>query len=135
VTDPRLPRAVALTQGVSLQTIDYVVTTLQAIVGADGTATITAPEVPGGQLWRVERIVVTSSSANVITCSVYGGQTSPGQLRDWTPLPVGKAGVGEYDPPMTIESSTSLTLVFAGGVVGDVLTANLQYAVVQRISS
>lgn len=133
MTDPRLPRAVALTSGVGLQTIDFVTNAATATLDATGSATVTFDEVPGGQYWRVERIVVTCSSASTsVVCSVYGGSPSPINLRDWTPLPVGKPVPGEYSPPITIESSTALTITFTGGNAGDTVSVHIQYAVVQR---
>jgi hypothetical protein len=137
VTDPRLPRAVALSAGVQLQTVDFVVVQLVGTATAAGIITLSPPDpVDPDQFWRIERISVTPHIAGVetIQCGVYGGDPSPFTIRDWVDLPAGTIGIAEYPQPMTILSSTLLTLQITGAAAGDTAAAVVQYAVVQRVS-
>ncbi|MDB4872806.1 MAG: hypothetical protein JWL97_3810 [Gemmatimonadales bacterium] len=130
-----LPRSVAKAVGVDLQVVDYAVADKQAKAVAGGTATITFDQVPGGYLWRVERIVVTTTSAQQVTVTAYAGDALPIRLRDSTPLPVGYSAVGEYPAMLTILDGLSLLVVVSGGVAGDTVTASVQYQLVQRAAA
>lgn len=128
-----LPTAVQTTSGVVLQVIDYVVQPLQAVANSAGIATITYDTVDPSQLWRVERIVLSTDSPLPLDCTVYGASILPINIRDWTPLPVGFNAVAEYPQPVTIQGGAELQIVATGAAPGDVLTANVQYALVQRV--
>jgi hypothetical protein len=135
VTNPNLPRALALQSGVGLQVVDYQVITLAGVADAHGTITMfPSDEVDGGQLWRVERITVTPniSGGKTVQCGVYGGTPGPSTIRDWVDLSTGTIGIAEYPQPMTIESATLLTIQILGATAGDLAAAVVQYAVVQR---
>jgi hypothetical protein len=130
-----LPRSVAQSQGLALQVIDYAVADLQTRAVAGGTATIEFEQVESGYLWRVERIVVTTTSVNQVTVSAFAGDASPIRLRDSIPVPAGYSAVGEYPAFLTILDNRSLTIVVSGGVSGDTVTGHVQYQLVQRIAA
>ena len=136
MTDPRLPRAVAL-GGVMLQTIDFIVAQLVGTADSKGVITLVPTDpVPGDQYWRIERITVTPALAGSesVECGVYGGSPGPLTVRDWVDLPAGTIGVAEYPQPITIESTTLLTIQITGAQPGDSAVAIVQYAVVQRVN-
>lgn len=131
-----LPTAVQRQSGVALQVVDYVVQPEQAVAkGANGAAvaTISYDTVDPAQLWRIERIVLSTTSTLPLACTVYGASTLQINQRDWTPLPVGYIAVAEYPQPVTIQGGAQLQIVATGANPGDVLTANVQYALVQRV--
>lgn len=128
----QLPRAVAQERGLALQVADYPVIDLQTKAAASGTARIDCDQVEQGFLWRVERIVVTTTSATQVTVTAYAGDTTPIKLRDSTPLPVGFSAVGEYPAFLTILPGTNLIVLVTGGAAGDTVTASVQYQLVQR---
>lgn len=126
-----LPRAVALAQGVALEVVDYPV---EDLIGraTGGTLALAFDPVEPPFVWRVERIVVTTTSAAQLTVSVYAGDVSIGKLRDATPLPVGQSAIAEYPQFLTIPSGVALTVVLSGTVAGDLGTASVQYQLVRR---
>jgi len=134
MTDPRLPHALALSQGVGLQTVDLAVLPITGKADSSGTIIMAADPVPSPYLWRVERLVVTPTLAgpNTVQCGVYGGSPGAGTVRDWVDLLPGSIGVAEYPQPLTVDSNTSLMVQITGAKPGDSATAVVQYAVVQR---
>jgi hypothetical protein len=129
-----LPTAIAQTSGVGLQDVDYVVDPQNVKAASGGTATVTYDQVEQGYYWRVERIVVTTTSTAQTTVSVYVGDVSPINLRDSTPLPVGFSAVAEYPAFLTVPGGQELQIVVSGGATGDAVTATVQYRLVQRIA-
>lgn len=126
-----LPVAVGVAHGVDLQVVDFATQNLQA-KATGGVVEIDFDQPEQGYLWRVERIVVTTTAAKPLVCAVYAGYGSPGNLRDWTPIPAGWSGIAEYPQFLTIPSGVGLALVFSGTVPNDVVTAHVQYQLVQR---
>lgn len=126
-----LPQALALQQGVALQVCDFVVE--QSWTRATGaTAIIEFDAVDSPYLWRIERLVVTTTSALPLGVSVYAGPVNAANLRDATPLPVGLTAIAEYPALLTIPSGVSLTVAVAGSAVGDIHSCSVQYQLVQR---
>lgn len=133
-----LPRAVAQDRGVSLQATDFTIVDAQVTTPATGTARIDFDPVESGYLWRVERVVVTSTNSNVnanITVSLYGGDIAAIKLRDSSPMPAGFEAVFEYPVLLTILPGTNLIVNVTGGAPGDVITASVQYQLVQRTAA
>lgn len=128
-----LPVPVALSRGVELRPIDYQADQRQGRIDATGKALVEWDPPDNDQLWRIERIVVTSTSTATLGVSVYGGTVQPQNLRDWTQLPPGWSGVAEYPAPMTIENGQWLALLFAGGLTGEQVTAHIQYQQVRKV--
>jgi hypothetical protein len=126
---------VALSQGVGLQVVDYVVSSMSGAADATGTILIEWPQIPGGQLWRVERIMAVPTTNQTVEIGVYGGSTTPGALLDWGQLAAGTFGVAEYPQPVTVQSNSSLTVQVTGAESGDLLTVNVQYALVQKVAA
>jgi hypothetical protein len=126
-----LPVAVGVSRGVDLQVVDYAAANLQAkAVGNSVTLEFEQPE--QGYLWRVERLVVTATSAASLNCAIYAGYASPGALRDWTQIPAGWSGIAEYPAYLTIPAGVGLVLVCSGTTAGDVITGHVQYQLVLR---
>jgi hypothetical protein len=127
-----LPVAVAHSAGVELAVIDYATAPGSATADATGTATITFDEVDQGELWRVERIVITANSAQTLNAAVYAGYPSPGNLRDFTQIPPGWSAIAEYPALLTIPATVALQITTTGAAQGDTVTASVQYQRVQR---
>jgi hypothetical protein len=128
-----LPRAVQLAQGVALRTVDYVVEPFQGVLTAAGTLQITADYVQPDQIWRIERLVVESTTANQLTLKVTDGT----HTRDYgimpAPAPLAFPQVAEYPRPMTILGSQQWTFQIGGLNIGDVVSGTLQYEIVMRV--
>jgi len=134
-----LPRPVQLTHGVELRVIDYKVETMQAIADASGTATLTAKfSVDPDQLWRGERLVVQSNSANKLSLQVTDGSTAGAGginlgLRDFGQEPPAFAQVAEYPSMLTLLGGQQFTLIATGAAQGDIVAASFQYAIVMKV--
>lgn len=132
-----LPKAVQLTQGVALQVIDYKVDPYQGTLAATGgTLQITADQIDPNQYWRVERLVVETTSANQLTLKVTDGT----HTRDYGRMPLPQPNplgtfpqVAEYPQPMTLLGGQQWTLLVGGLSVGDVVSGTLQYEIVARV--
>ncbi|SRR5579859_899442 len=128
-----LPRAVQSSVGVALRTIDYPVEPFQGILTAAGTLQITADYVDPDKIWRIERLVVKSTSANQLTLEVTDGT----HTRDYGIMPPPNPNtfpqVAEYPRPMTILGNQQWTLLVGGLNVGDVVSGTLQYELVTRV--
>lgn len=128
-----LPVAVQKSRGVALQVIDYAVEPFQGILTAAGTLQITADYVDPDQIWRIERLVVESTSAQQLTLKVTDGT----HTRDYGimpfPNPTSFPQVAEYPRPMTLLGNQQWTLQVGGLSVGDTVSGTLQYQVVTRV--
>lgn len=127
-----LPRAIARQQGITLQVVDYNVLEEQSVADSTGATSVAYDPVEPGYLWRVERIVVSTTGSKQLAVDVYGGDATPINLRDGTPLFPGFIAVGEYDPPLTVLSGRQLTVTTSGGTVGDQVTVSTQYQLVSK---
>lgn len=134
-----LPRPVQLSRGVELRVIDYKVETMEAEADMTGTATLTTKfAVDPDKIWRGERLVVQSNSANKLTLQVTDGST-PGAgninlgLRDFGLEPAGFPQVAEYPSMLTLLGSQQFTLIATGANPGDIVGASFQYAIVMKV--
>lgn len=134
-----LPVAVQRSQGVALQVVDFKVEPMLALANAAGIATLTTKRaVDPDQLWRVERLVVQSSSGNQLNLTVTDG-TQPNDkginlgLRDFGKAPAGYPQVAEYPCPMTLLGDQQFTLIASGAAAGDQVAATVQYMIVMRV--
>lgn len=133
-----LPRAVQTTYGVELRVIELKVEPLQATADASGTATLTTQRtVDPGQIWRVERLVVQSNSANKLSLQVTDGTSANPTLntglRDYGQMPAGYPQVAEYPAGLTMLGNQQFTLIATGAAKDDVVTACVQYAIVMKV--
>lgn len=134
-----LPKAVQLTRGVELRVIDYQVERMQAIADATGTAVLTTKyAVDPVQMWRGERLVVQSNSANKLTLQVTDGSESGTGginlgLRDYGEAPAGFSQVAEYPSKLTLLGGQQFTLTVTGAHEGDIVGACFQYAIVMKV--
>lgn len=133
------PRSVQHTYGVTLRVVDYQVEPLQGVAGASGIVTLTTKSsVDPVQLWRVERLVVQSNSANKLNLQVTDGSQAGGGninlgLRDFGQEPAGFPQVAEYPCPMTLLGGQQFTLIASGAASGDIVGASVQYAIMMRV--
>lgn len=126
-----LPQSVAATTGAALQVIDYRVSALTSRpVDATGIVTLTFPQVVDGQLWRVERITVTSTSLVPTSAVVYAGDVTTGNVVDGTDS--GNLDISDELSPILVDSTLALTIQWSGVSLGKVCTARIQYQIVQR---
>jgi hypothetical protein len=126
-----LPVAVGQSTGVALQVVDYTSAQTQA-TATGSTVELEFDQVESGYLWRVERVVITTTSAGQLHAAVYAGYPSPGNLRDATPIPAGLSGIAEYPVYLTVPSGVALTVQASGAAPGDVVTVHVQYQLVIR---
>lgn len=125
-----LPRAVQLTHGVELRVIYLAVERLQATADATGTAILqTRYSTDPDQIWRIERLVVQSTSTNTLRLTVSDGTNT----RDYGQMPAAFPQVAEYPQPMTILGGQWFTLTVTGAVAGDVITGTVQYQIVAKV--
>lgn len=134
-----LPRAVQTTYGVELRVVDYVVENMQAIANSAGVATLTTKyAVDPDKLWRGERLVVQSNSANKLSLQVTDGSTAGAGginlgLRDFGQEPPAFAQVAEYPSMLTLLGGQQFTLIATGAAPGDIVAASFQYAIVMKV--
>ena len=133
-----LPVAVQRARGVELRVVDYRVEPMQALADSTGTATLTSKlAVDPDQIWRVERLVVQSTSGNLLNLQVTDGNTPSGGinfgLRDFGQQPKGFPQVAEYPAYLTLLGGQQFTLIATGAVANDVVAASLQYQIVMRV--
>jgi len=134
-----LPVSVQRTRGVQLLVIDYKVETMQAIADATGTATLTTKyAVDPDLIWRGERLVVQSNSANKLNLQVTDGSSAGAGginfgLRDFGQAPTGFSQVAEYPAMLTLLGGQQFTLIATGAAVGDIVGASFQYAIMMKV--
>lgn len=137
-----VPTPSALIHGAAFQTVDFSETELQLKADATGTAFGYGAKHSGGQLstgeWlRIERIVITSNSANDCECGFYLGDDDPPlmqRIRDWTPLPAGDVGVSEYPSYLTIYPGRSLAVNITGANPNDLFFISYAWQLVQKVT-
>lgn len=133
-----LPLAVQRTRGVVLQVVDYKVEPMKGIADTTGTATLTTQlSVDPDQIWRIERLVVQSSSGRKLNLQVTDGTSPSGPinfgLRDFGQEPPGFPQVAEYPSMLTLLGGQQFTLIATGALAGDIVAASLQYAIVMKV--
>lgn len=108
---------------------------LTAKAGADGTATVTGPQVDSGYMWAIQRAVASSNSTRAPQVRLYDGSPSPGNLLSGT-------NTGTYDeaeyaagPGMLVDQGRQLIGVWTGCNPGDSCTLRLQVGVLQLVSA
>lgn len=129
-----LPIAVQNAYGVQLRVIALCADPIQARADATGTATLlTKNSVDPDQMWRIERLTVTSTSGNQLSLTVTDGSfTRDAGVRP-KPNPKEFPAVAEYVNPVTLLGSQQFTLIATGAEPGDVVTAIVQYQIVARV--
>lgn len=136
-----IPIAVQRAKGVALQVVDIQVEPMLALADATGTATLTTKRpVDPDQLWRVERLVVQSSSGKQLNLTVTDGSQANSQginlgLRDFGKAPAGYPQVAEYPCPMTLLGNQQFTLIATGASAGDQVAATVQYMIMMRVQA
>jgi hypothetical protein len=127
----RLPVSVAAESGAALQVVDYRTHSLRSETApGGGVVTLTFPQVADGQLWRIERITVTSTSAVPTSAVVYAGDIDATNVVDGTGA--GNLDIADELSPIVLDSTLALTIQWAGVSLGAVCTARIQYQIVQR---
>lgn len=99
---------------------------------AGGTMTATADQVPGGQMWRIERAVCSSTSSAATALRLYDAGA--------TDVPCSGTDTGNYDEAeypngLLIDQGLQLTAVWTGASDGARGTLRLQVAVMQWVGT
>jgi hypothetical protein len=129
-------RNLADSQGIGWHVTDYTEVELVAKANAAGLAQASGDYIQGGQWWRVERIVISSASANSCLATVYvGPDLLPQRARDWTPLPPGFNAIAEYPSFLTVQPASCLTFGITGAAPADVFNITVQYQLVAKTRS
>lgn len=81
--------------------------------------------VPTNEVWRVERIAVSTTSTNATAAKVYAGSEDPANLVDQTQS--GDGDISDQTNPIEIAGGSSLVVVWYGMSNGAQGTARFQY--------
>jgi hypothetical protein len=141
-----VPQPLSLTQGAQLILVDYPDDIQQsALVGADGTATITTDSVPLGYYWRIERMTTVVSQTKdglpILTpggaaLSVYkaadGVGKRPIMYRDGSASP--GLDVADESQPITVQQGYALVFLWSGLTAGTYASVSVQYALLRRVN-
>jgi hypothetical protein len=82
------------------------------------------------QLWRIARLVVTSSSTNTLNLTVTDGT----DVRDYGQLPPGFPQVAEYPQFMRLFGSQTFTLQVSNLNAGDTVTVVGEYDICAKVA-
>lgn len=121
-----LPHAIALTEGVSLTTVDYVPIQKQATADATGTATVALDPVEPGYMWLVDALSVRSNSTADTRTLVWAGA----RLMDGSDS--GNFDFSDRNSPVLVVSSEVLQIVWTGATPGAVCNADGQYRLILK---
>lgn len=142
-----VPQPISLTQGAQLILVDYPDDFQKsALVGTDGTATVTTDPVPLGYTWRIERMTTvvsqTKDGAAIATPAgatlfVYkaadGNSTRPIAYRDGSSSP--GLDVADESQPITVQQGYSVVAQWTGLTPGTYAAFSAQYALYVRLNS
>jgi hypothetical protein len=101
-----------------------------AAAGAAGICQLEFGPVPEDQLWLLERITVSCSSAAATECTLYVDRNDPSRMLDYTPA--GNSDVADESAPIQLPTGTTLLVVWDGASVGAIGTARVQFQVLRR---
>jgi hypothetical protein len=126
----QVPAPAANAPGWSLA--DYGRASRSADRDADGTITVEFDQVPDGELWLVDRIVVFCDSATLTRALVYDDAgAEPRSVRDGTQT--GNFDVADNASPIQLEAGTQLVIVWSQSPdPGSTGTAFAQWSVLRR---
>lgn len=83
---------------------------------------------PGGQQWRVERVIVSSTSSSPTSAAVYADDADPASYLD-PGTRTGNLDVAEYTWPPLLLPGELLVVRWTGMSLGAIGTAVIQYHV------
>lgn len=136
-----VPQGIGDVVGAQLLLVDYPDDfTDQAVVEADGTATVSTQAADPGYYWRVERLttVVTDGNGTLVTTPsgaklmVYkGNQIVAWAFRDGSQSPA--LDVGDMAQPITVRPGESLTFAWTGLTPGTIAYGTAQYSLYLRV--
>lgn len=95
---------------------------------AGGVCSVTFAQVPDGELWLVDRIVVSATSTSYTRALVYDGPD--GELRDGSDN--GNLDVGDMASPIQLAAGDQLHVAWDGCSANSVGTAHAQWTVLRR---
>lgn len=110
--------------------VDYGRAQLVSGPAAGGKCRVEFEQVPPGELWLVDRIVVSCTSAVQTTALIYEDVEQPGRLRDGTPT--GNLDTGDMASPLQVPSGSGLIVVWLNATAGAIGTAYLQWSVLRQ---
>jgi hypothetical protein len=108
---------------------DYRPLTLTSAPAQDGTALAVAPQLELGELWLVDRAVVSCTSTTESVARVYENAAAPGFLLSGTAS--GNFDEADYPTGMLVQSGGQLLIVWTQASDGAVGTARLQVRVLR----
>lgn len=100
---------------------------------ASGVASVIFGPVPDNELWLLDRISVSCTSAAVTVCTLYLDLVDPQHALDYTPS--GNYDIADEASPIQIPSSSSLIVQWTGASLGAVGSARTQMRILRRASS
>lgn len=122
------PRALPYAQ--QLVVVDYRRKTTQSGAAADGACTAALDQVPQGETWLVDRMVVQCTSSTETVARVYAGGVRDSAFVDGTIA--GNLDVADESQPILVDSGDALVCVWSDASDGAVGTFSVQYRLVQR---
>jgi hypothetical protein len=100
---------------------------------AGGTCQAVLPAVPDGDLWLIERIVVTCTSSTATTAVVYVDQASASSIVEGTQS--GNLDFADENQPIEVDGSRALLVVWSGASNGAIGTVRAQIRVLRRLTA
>ncbi len=98
--------------------------------GATGSMVVQFPTVPDGEVWLVDRFVVSSTSTSATRARLYVDTADPSRLLDGSDA--GNLDVADNSSPIQLLAGTALVIVWSGASLGAVGTARAQWSVMRR---
>lgn len=126
-----LPQPVSSSSASGLELVDFredVVTSDPA--GADFTATATFDQVQPPYFWLIDRMVVSTTTAQPTTARIYRDYADPAHLVNATGN--GNLDVDDSNSPLLVDTGSQLLVVWTGVEAGFRGTARTQYRLMVR---
>lgn len=98
---------------------------LEALVAADGTATITTLPVDIDEQWLIDYLVVTAAASTSCAAAVYVDSVDYAHLLDATSS--GGGAVAAYTPPRLLQAGQQLIVAWSGAAPGDTVALRVEY--------
>jgi hypothetical protein len=100
------------------------------VAGVDGSIEVSFDQVPDGELWLVDRMVVSCDSAARTRALVYAGVVDVRALRDGTES--GNFDVADMASPIQLRTGDQLVVAWSSATPGAAGVAFAQWTVLRR---
>ncbi|HSX68134.1 hypothetical protein [Nocardioides sp.] len=109
---------------------DYRQRTGRTQPAAGGVCQLDFGQVPEGELWLVERVVVSCDSSTPTAAFLYDTSVDDSRVLDGTR--VGNFDVADNNSPIQVASGTTLVVAWDGASNGAIGQARVQYVVLRK---